>query len=109
MIRVTALYPNKPGSRFDIDYYLNEHVPMVMERLGDACKGFSLDEGLADLTPPGTVTYRVIVHWLFESMEAFLAAFNPQAEAIGEDFPNFTDLEPIIQVGKVRSEIRGQH
>lgn len=103
MIRVTAMYPNTPGSRFDIDYYLKEHVPMVMERLGGACKGFSLDEGVAGLSPPGHATYRIIVHFLFESTEAFLAAFNPQAEAIGEDFENFTDLTPIIQVGEIRA------
>ncbi len=103
MIRVTSLYPNTPGSRFDLDYYLKEHIPMVLERLGGACKGVTVDEGVAGLSPPGHAPYRVVVHFLFDSAEDFLAAFNPQAEAIGEDVENYTDIKPVIQVSKIRS------
>ena len=28
MVKVSVLYPNKPGSRFDIEYYLNTHMPL---------------------------------------------------------------------------------
>ncbi len=29
MIKVTVLYPNEEGKKFDLDYYLNKHLPMV--------------------------------------------------------------------------------
>ena len=29
MIKVTVLYPSDKGSKFDIDYYCNSHMPMV--------------------------------------------------------------------------------
>jgi hypothetical protein len=34
MIKVSVLYPNKEGSKFDLGYYLNSHIPMVQEKLG---------------------------------------------------------------------------
>jgi hypothetical protein len=33
MVRVTVLYPNETGKRFDHAYYAKKHLPMVMERL----------------------------------------------------------------------------
>lgn len=51
MIRITALYPNKPGARFDLAYYVEKHCPMVMELLGEACKGSGVDQGIAGVTP----------------------------------------------------------
>ena len=38
MIKVTVLYPADKGSKFDIDYYCNKHMPMVQQKLGTACK-----------------------------------------------------------------------
>ncbi len=37
----------------------------------------------------------------FESIEAFQAAFGPNAEAIMGDVPNYTDITPVIQVAAV--------
>ena len=39
MIKISILYPNKLGSWFDMDYYLNIHMPMSIAKLGSA-KGF---------------------------------------------------------------------
>ena len=46
MVRVTVLYPNESGKRFDHDYYASKHLPMVMERL----KGSGMLDGRL---PPG--------------------------------------------------------
>ena len=29
MIKVTVMYPNEEGKKFDMDYYVNKHIPMV--------------------------------------------------------------------------------
>ena len=33
MISVVVLYPNKAGSKFDLDYYVHRHLPLVRDRL----------------------------------------------------------------------------
>jgi hypothetical protein len=38
MIKVSALYPNDKGKQFDMNYYCNTHLPMVLGLLGDAVK-----------------------------------------------------------------------
>ena len=30
MIRVSAMYPAGPDTRFDLDYYLSKHTPMAI-------------------------------------------------------------------------------
>jgi hypothetical protein len=33
-ITITVLYPNTPGSRFDLDYFVNTHIPLVETHWG---------------------------------------------------------------------------
>jgi uncharacterized protein (TIGR02118 family) len=40
-------------------------------------------------------------HFLFESAEAFIAAFMPHAPELQGDMPNYTDGAPVIQVNEV--------
>lgn len=103
MIKVTVLYPNTDGSRFDMGYYLEKHCPMVGSKLGEACKGFGVEEGIAGAAPGTTPAFKVIFFALFESVEAFQAAFGPHAAEIMGDIPNYTDLQPIIQISVVRA------
>lgn len=103
MVKVTVLYPNTPGSRFDTGYYLEKHCPMVLQRLGAACKGYGVEEGVAAVSPPGRVPYRLIAWFLFDSMDAFQEAFTPHAAAIMADIPVYTDLQPVIQASEVRA------
>lgn len=102
MIKVSLFYPNKEGSRFDMDYYCNSHIPMVKEKLGDALKGGSVDHGLGGPEPGSRATYIAMGHLLFDSVEAFQTAFGPHTEAIMGDIPNYTDVEPTIQISEVK-------
>ena len=45
MVKVSVLYPNKPGSRFDVEYYLNIHMPMAAQLLGPAIKAITVEIG----------------------------------------------------------------
>ena len=45
MIKVSVLYPNTAGCKFDMGYYLNKHMPMVQQKLGPACKRMAVEEG----------------------------------------------------------------
>lgn len=101
MIKVSVFYPNKPGSRFDFDYYTGTHLPLVRDRLGDACTGIAADQGLAGGAPGAPAPYVAIAHLFFESVDAFQTAFDPVASEILGDIPNYTDLQPELQISEV--------
>lgn len=102
MIRVSVLYPNAENIKFDMDYYLNTHIPMAGELIGDALKGANVDYGIASGIPGEEVPYVVMTHLTFESIESFQTAFGPHAEKIMMDLPNFTNSKPIIQISEVK-------
>jgi uncharacterized protein (TIGR02118 family) len=102
MIKVSVLYPNEKGKKFDMDYYCNSHIPMVQEKLGAACKGAAIDQGLAGGEPGSPATYVAMVHLLFDSVEAFQSAYAPHAETIMADVPNYTDIQPVFQISEVK-------
>jgi hypothetical protein len=40
-------------------------------------------------------------HYVFDSAEDFLAAFQQHAELLQGDIPNYTDIQPIFQFSAV--------
>ena len=99
MIRVNILYP--AGHRFDFKYYLERHMPMAIEKLGAALKGVSVERGVSGARPEDKPAYIAQCHLLFESADAFYAAFMPVAGALQGDIPNYTDATPVIQISNV--------
>jgi uncharacterized protein (TIGR02118 family) len=102
MIKVSVFYPNNEGSNFDMDYYCNSHIPMVQEKCGAACKRVAVEQGLAGGEPGSRAIYMAMGHLYFDSVEAFQAAFGPHAEAIMGDIPNYTDVQPVLQISEVK-------
>jgi uncharacterized protein (TIGR02118 family) len=102
MIKVSVLYPQSPDSTFDVDYFVNSHIPMVQSKLGAACKGIELEVGLGGVEPGTPATYMAMGHLHFDSVDAFEAAFGPHAETLLADIPNYTNAQPVFQVSEVR-------
>ena len=103
MIKVSVMYPNSEDAKFDIDYYCNTHIPMASGLLGDAVKGGSIDSGIAGGAPGQAAPFIAIGHLIFESVEAFQTAFGPNAEKIMSDLPNYTNIQPIIQISEIKA------
>lgn len=101
MIKVSVMYPNTPGARFDHDYYRDTHMPLVKARMGDNCKSYTVDKGLTGEMPGTPATYVGMCHIFCDSVEPFQAGFGPHANEIMDDIPNYTDLAPIIQISDV--------
>ncbi|WP_374089182.1 EthD family reductase [Methylomicrobium lacus] len=103
MIKISILYPNNPGSRFDLRYYVETHMPMSIELLGahPGFKGVSVEQGLGGLIPGSEAAYVAMCHFLFDTLEDFIAAFTPHAALLQGDIPNYTDIEPVIQFNEV--------
>jgi uncharacterized protein (TIGR02118 family) len=83
VIKVSVLYPNARGCKFDMEYYLTQH-------------------GIAGGAPGAPATYVAMGHLYFDSTNAFQAAFAPHAQSILADIPNYTNIQPTIQVSEVR-------
>ena len=100
MIKLSVMYPNGEGKTFDIDYYCNQHIPMVAGLLGDAVKGATVESGLGSAAPGSTAPYAAMGNMYFESMESFQNSFGPNAEAIMADASNYTNAEPTVQISE---------
>lgn len=101
MIKVTILYPNGDGKKFDMDYYANKHMPMVASLLGDSLKLFEIDRGIAGRTPTDPIPYLAIGYLYFDKLSAYQNSFRIHAEKIRNDIPNYTDIQPVVQISEV--------
>jgi uncharacterized protein (TIGR02118 family) len=100
MIKVSVLYPNSPGAKFDMAYYTTKHMPMV-QRLIPTCKGIAAEQGLGGGTPGSAPTYIAVGHLLFDTVEAFQSGFGPHADEILGDIPNYTNTQPVVQISEI--------
>ncbi|MDQ0568229.1 uncharacterized protein (TIGR02118 family) [Variovorax paradoxus] len=101
MIKVSVMYPYTQGARFDHAYYRDKHMPLLKARMGDACKSYTIDKGLAGGEPGTPPTYVGMCHVLCDSVDAFQAAFGPHAGEILGDIKNYTDIAPVLQISEV--------
>jgi uncharacterized protein (TIGR02118 family) len=102
MVKVSVLYPNREGTKFDMAYYLNRHIPMGEQLLGSALKGVSVEQGVSGEEPGSPAPYIAMGHLLFDSVDVFHASFGPHAQAMMEDIPKYTNSEPTVQIGEVK-------
>jgi len=102
MISVLVLYANKPGSRFDIEYYTSRHLPLVrrlLEPMGMRSLSYVTERAL-DPTAPSQA-YRLIAELRFDDMETTRAALEAHGPETQADIANFTDVAPVIVIGEV--------
>ena len=102
MVKVSVLYPNSAGCKFDMGYYLSKHMPMVKQKLGAALKSMAVEQGIAGGTPGAPAAYVAMGHLYFDSVDAFQAAFAPHAPALLGDIPNYTNTQPTIQISEIK-------
>ena len=102
MVKVSIFYPSKPGSRFDVDYYLNTHMPLAIGLLGNAVKAVSVEIGVLGGTPDQLPPFTAICHFTCDTPQAFTDAFLPNADVLQNDIPKYTDIAPVIQVSEIR-------
>lgn len=98
MIRIAAIYPNAPGSRFDGEYYTVRHTAFargLLEPHGLIGISTSLGETALDGSPP---PYWAISEMVFPSRPAFDEAIAACGEALFADIPNYTSVTPVLQI-----------
>jgi len=100
-IKVSVLYPSGEGKQFDMNYYSNNHVSLLKDLLGNSIIGASIEKGLGGGIPGQIAPYEAMGNLYFESMESFQNSFGPNAQTIMGDLPNFTNIEPVVQISEV--------
>ena len=94
MISVHIIYPRTDDSTFDMDYYVESHMPMLANALGDACQSWG-----ASASAQGDIA---AIGWaMVDSKDAFDAAMAEHGAAILGDVPNYTNVQPNLVVGDV--------
>ena len=78
-------------------------MPMSIRllRTHSGFRGAMVEQGLAGPTPGTPPAFTAMCHFLFASIQDFLAAFQPHAEVLQGDIPNYTDFTPLIQFNEV--------
>jgi uncharacterized protein (TIGR02118 family) len=76
-------------------------MPMVKARMGESCKFYTVDKGLAGQDPGDPAPYVALCHIFCDSVEAFQSGFGPHAAEIMADIPNYTDQAPLVQISEV--------
>jgi uncharacterized protein (TIGR02118 family) len=101
MIKLTVLYPNTPDLKFDKEYYVNKHGQLLVDLLGDSIISSDVNMGIAGGAPDTSAPYVVIANIVFESMKSFERSFGANAEKIMADLPNFTNVQPQVQISEL--------
>lgn len=101
MIKATVLYPNEAGKNFNLEYYTQHHIPLVVRLLGSALKKAEVEKGISGPTPGSSPANLIIGYLYFDTIEDFQNSFGANAAEIVEDVKNFTDINPILQISEV--------
>lgn len=92
---VYVTYEGTPNDRFDRNYYVEHHLPLVMQawqRYGLERVAVFFPAPMHGGTRPATL---VICECSFRDQAAIEAAFgSPEAAAVMADVPVFTDISP---------------
>jgi uncharacterized protein (TIGR02118 family) len=102
MIRVSVMYANEPGKRFDADYYKNKHMKLASDRLTSfGLLRYEVDKGLAGGGPGAPPPFIGACHFYFGSVEEFQKGMGHHGKELLADIPNYTDIPPTIQISEI--------
>ena len=100
MIRVSVMYPNAAGRRFDWNYYLEKHMAAVRQLLDTCNARAEVDRGIGTAQPGAMAPFVAVCHMYYKNMED-LQKVMAQAGEMNNDIPNFTDAQPQIQISEI--------
>jgi len=101
LIKVSIMYPYAEGKTFNMEYYETRHMPMVAAFLGSNLIKYTIEKGLASGIPNQPLPFMAIGTFYVKSLSDYQAAIGPHRDAIRADFPNYTNISPVILVSEV--------
>jgi len=101
LIKVSIMYPFAEGKTFNMEYYETKHMPMVAKFLGSNLVKYTIEKGVASGMPNTPLPYMAIGSFYVKDLGAYQSAIAPNRDAIRADFPNYTNIAPVILVSEV--------
>ena len=101
MVKISIMYPNEAGKTFNMNYYKENHMPMLAELFGKTLKYYHIDEGISGRTPDEPAAYLAIGHLYFNALSDYQDGFKIHGKTILGDIPNYTNIKPAVQISKV--------
>jgi uncharacterized protein (TIGR02118 family) len=102
MVRLSVMYPATPGSRFDWNYYLGQHLELSRRLLSS--RGLlrtEIDRGIGGLPPGAPPPYHAVGHLFFGTLAEMESALAATAAEFIADGLNYTDGPSVVQISEV--------
>jgi uncharacterized protein (TIGR02118 family) len=101
MILITVMYPAGAETKFDSEYYLNKHIPLVKELWTEhGLKNIQVLRG-AGKPDGGAPDYQMMALLTFGSLEDFKGAGKSHGREVFADIPNFTNAQAVLQINDI--------
>ena len=100
MIRLSVMYPNQPGTRFDWDYYMKSHIPAVKKLTPMGLVRVEVEKGIGSMQPGAPAPYVCIAQLYYNSAEDMQKCMASAPELMA-DLPNFTNVQPQAQISEI--------
>lgn len=101
MITVSVLYPKTAESTFNLEYYMNNHVPMVERLLKPmGMSEMVVEQSIGTPMPDVPAPFSIVSRLVFSNMEEMEMGMGHHGEALMRDTPNFSNVQPVVQIGK---------
>ncbi|WAO88885.1 Hypothetical protein NCS54_00625000 [Fusarium falciforme] len=99
---ITVLFPNEPDAKYDFEYYVSKHMPLIQECWGKyGAKSWSATQFTGGLDgSPSPYAFGSVVEW--EDADQVKTAFEgPEAAEIMGDVANFSNKQALFLLGRV--------
>jgi len=101
LTKVSVMYPYTDGKTFNMEYYESKHMPMVAKLLGLNLVKYTIEKGISSGIPNQPLPFMAIGTFYVKSLSDYQSAIGPHRDAVRADFPNYTNITPIILVSEV--------
>lgn len=109
MIKVTILYPNGDDKTFNMDYYEKKHMPMVAGFIGSKnLRYYEIDKVISGRTANDKPPFLAIGYFYINNLADYNAAIAQNREVIINDFKNYTNVQPVVQISEVKQVMTGK-
>lgn len=80
-------------------------MPMVAGFIGKNLKFYEIDKGIGGRTPNDKAPFVAVGYFYVYDMGKYNQAIAENRDAVVNDFKNYTNIQPVIQISEVRQVV----
>lgn len=102
MIKVSIYYPAEAGKKFDIDYFANEHMALVHQKLdSQGLIRTEVEKGVSDADPSAPPRFVAAGALYFDTVEHVHEGFRTHGRELMGDMANYTEIKPQFLISEI--------